>query len=207
MATYHEVKEVTQLEETILTFQMSPYTDDAFRGQPMNLEPVFMTAGDSPYEPTFRITVKAKADDPDDFALFQKLVPPYPDNAYRMGILNNGTQRQVVGGILYVNGFPYWYYNPWSWPSGYTYSPTAPPANWDPDPSVPVSRNVYDLFQGEVSFFLGRYDSWFPPGTYVGTIEMWQTGDGTPPAGVAPALVLQFSLRINRTLRRSPFFS
>lgn len=205
MAVYHEVKEITQLEEAIVSFQLAPYLDDAFRAQPLNLFPVSVSAGTSPYAPTFRWTVKSKGNDTDPFALFQKTVPPYPAIS-RFGVYNGGPQRSVSGGILMVDGMPYWWWNPWSWPPGYAFDPLNPPATWLANPSFPVEGAGFNSWQGEVAFSLGRYDSWFPPGNYHGEIETWRTGNGTPPA--APAeMILQCTLRINKTLRRSPFFS
>ena len=212
MAIYHEIKEITQLEESLMTFQLQPYLDDQFRNQPIGVGRVVMTSGTSPYEPTFRITVKAKEDDTDAFALFQKTVPPYPDNALRTGIQFNGRTYLVTGGILYVDGQPWWNLPAYraTWPPGYTYSATSPPTNWDPlgiaSGGLPIFLQAFDPFMGEVSFFIERYDSWFPPGDYFGTLEMWQGGNGTPPANAAPRMVLQFTMRINKTSRRSPIF-
>jgi hypothetical protein len=205
MAQYHEVKEITQLEEGLMTFELQPYLDDQFRGQPLTLGRVAMTAGNSPFEPTFRFKVKAKDDDLDAYSLWEKICPPYPANSARWGVQIAGNVWVVSGGILYKNGQPWWYYYRSTWPAGYSYSPTAPPTNWDPNPGLPSYANGFDPYQGEVSFLITRYDSWFPPGDYTGTIEVWTLGNGTPPAS-APNLVLQCTIRINKTLIRSPFF-
>lgn len=210
MAQYHEVKEITQLEEGLMTFELQPYLDDQFRGQPLTLGRVVMTAGNSPFEPTFRFTVKAKEDDTDAYALWQKTIPPYPDNLARWGVVIANNNYVVSGGILYKNGQPWWYWYRTAWPTGYTYSATTPPTNWDPlgmaTGGMPFFLNGFDPFLGEVSFLIRRYDTWFPPGDYLGWIEVWTLGNGTPPAGTPPNLVLQCTIRINKTSRRDPFF-
>lgn len=210
MAQYHEVKEITQLEETLLTFQLQNYTDDLLRDRPLAALPVVVTAGNQVYQPTFRFKVKAKEDDPDAYSLWTKLCPPYPDNAGRFGIGFRDWAHDYLlsGGILYIDGQPWWRLYQSSWPPGYTYSATTPPTNWDATGGYGTGfswQNAFDLAGGEVSFKIYRYDSWFPPGDYLGTIEVWTLGNGTPPAS-PPNLVLQCTVRINKTLLRSPFF-
>jgi len=209
MVTSLETKEITQRTEQMLLFRLPAFQDESNRNLPVNLIGVAVTSGPQVYQPTMRLTVKRKLRDPIAFAMIRKVIPPYPDNASRLGVAYqdpSGTRFQVSGGILYQDSQPWWYWYSNAWPSIYSYSATTPPTNWDPlgqaSLGIPFTWQAFDLSEGELAFLITQYESHWPDGTYYGWIEYWDQGDGTVPSsgGVEadPNLVLPFMLRINR---------
>jgi hypothetical protein len=195
-----ETKEVTQYTETLLVYELKAFTDQIYGLQALSVFAVTMTSGNSPYAPTIRLTIKRKQDDPDAFSVVRKTIPPYPANSTRLGIVVDAIYDRVLsGGILFVRGQPWWYWYRTAYPPGYTYSATTPPTNWDADAGLSdVSFfNGFDPFIGEAAFILYPHESWFPPGNYFVWIELWTTGNGTPPSS-QPQMVAQGTLRINK---------
>jgi hypothetical protein len=203
MVTNLEVKEITQRAQQLLLFRLQPVQDESQRGLPLNLVGVAVTSGPEVYQPTMRLTVKRKLDDPVAFAMIRKVIPPYPDNTARAGAVYEylGRRYTISGGILYVDNEPYWSRQWRFWPTGYSYSPTAPPTGWDPlgeaSAGIPFYWNAFDLQDGETGFLLSAVESYWPAGSYFGWVEYWPQGDGTVPDD-PPELVVPFVLKINR---------
>lgn len=207
MVTTLETKEITQRARQLLTFKLQPLQDENQRQLPVNLIGIAVTAGPEVYQPTMRLTVKRKLDDPIAFAMIRKVIPPYPDNSARVGTVYEyaGRRYQVSGGILYVDNEPYWRWQWQWWPPGYSYDPTTPPPNgagtWDPlgvaAGGIPFYWNAYDLSDGEMAFQLTENETYWPAGSYWGWIEYWPQGDGTVPDS-PPEIVTPFVLKINR---------
>lgn len=211
-----EARELTQLTETYWTFELKNFADEVLGSQPLNLLPIRMTSGTSPFAPTIRLTVKRKVADSDAFALWRKVVPPYPATTNRFGIIVDRVYDVVIGlspdgskTIAYMRGQPWWFWYSGSYPlppaPTYTYDPNNPPTNWDPLGSWGVGYGAgfppdwgrgINPFEGEVSFLLLAYETWWPAGTYHGWIEVWMSGNGTAPA-TPPQLTIPFSVRIN----------
>jgi hypothetical protein len=203
MVTNLEVKEITQRAQQLLLFRLQPVQDESQRGLPLNLVGVAVTSGPEVYQPTMRLTVKRKLDDPVAFAMIRKVIPPYPDNTARMGATYEylGRRYTISGGILYVDNEPYWARQWRFWPTGYSYSPTTPPTNWNPlgeaASGIPFWWNAFDLQDGETGFLLSAIESYWPAGSYFGWVEYWPQGSGTVPDD-PPELVVPFVLKINR---------
>jgi hypothetical protein len=204
MVTNLEVKEITQRAQQLLLFRLQPVQDETQRGLPINLIGVAVTSGPQVYQPTLRLTVKRKLDDPVEFAMIRKVIPPYPDNTARAGVAYqdpSGTRFQVSGGILYQDNQPWWYWYSKAWPMSYAYSSSTPPTNWNPlgqaSLGIPFTWQAFDLSDGEMGFLLSQIESYWPAGSYYGWVEYWPQGDGTVPDD-PPELVVPFTLRINR---------
>lgn len=203
-----ETKDITQFTEQLLLFRLPAFQDESNRDLPVNLIGVAVTSGPQVYQPTMRLTVKRKLGDSIALSMIRKVIPPYPDNSARVGVVYEylGKRFQISGGILYQDNEPYWKWQGNLWPPGYSYSPTSPPTNWDPlgeaNLGIPFFWNTFDLSNGELGFLISQYESGWPDGTYHGWVEYWDQGAGTVPSsgGVEepPNLVLPFQLRINR---------
>lgn len=196
-----EVKEIAQKARQLLLFRLQGLQDENQRQLPVNLIGVAVTSGPQVYQPTMRLTVKRKLEDDVALAMIRKVIPPYPDNSSRVGVAYEylGKRYQVSGGILYVDGQPYWAYQWNVWPPGYSYSPTTPPTNWNPlgqaAGGIPFYWTAFDLSEGEMGFEISEYESYWPAGSYHGWIEYWPDGDGTVPSR-DPEIVVSFTLKI-----------
>jgi hypothetical protein len=202
MVTSLETKEIVQYTEQLLLFQLNAFQDETLGDLPVNLIGVAVTSGPQVYQPTMRLTVKRKLKDSVALAMIRKTIPPYPDNSARIGVVYEfaGKRYQISGGILYVDNEPYWKWQWRFWPTSYSYSATTPPTNWNPlgpaASGIPFFWNAFDLSNGEMGFLITQYESHWPPGTYHGWIEYWDSGDGTVPS-TPPNQTVYFQLRIH----------
>ena len=223
MVDFLETKNVTQYTEALLSFQIGNYLDEfgnrgvaqpgqAFRSG-TTLYPIGMTAGNSPFAPTMRFTCKRKLGDPVGYSLWRKTIPPYPSSTSRVGVVVNQVYDLRLAlspdgskTILYIRGQPWWFWYASSWPippaPTYSYDPNNPPTNWDPLGGYGGALNGawgngFSLLDGEAAFLIYAHELWMPVGTYFSWIEIWMTGNGTPPALTRPNYTLFFGIVIN----------
>lgn len=224
MVDFLDTKNVTQYTESLISFQVGNYLDDmgvqrgasaqSGIGRPtLNLYPIGVLSGDSPWAPTLRFTCKRKLGDPILFSLWRKTIPPYPASTSRVGMVVDQVADHRLAlspdgskTILYIRGQPWWYWYASSFPippaPSYTYDPNNPPTNWDPLGGYAGLLTGawglgFNLIDGEAAFLIYAHELWMPTGAYFTWIEIWMGGNGTPPALTRPAYTLAFQLIIN----------